>query len=178
MPDGPNVLRLVNAFTIGSFSSESLGRELTCMGTISTSFAWPTANLGLFVPVEIYSSLTVVKMSVANGTAVSGNIDVGIYDMNGNRIVSAGSTAQTGTSVIQTFDITDTLLQAGLYYMALSADNTTSTFGGWSGLAAGDGQAMGLFQMASALALPNPATFASYAQTVCPLMAMHQRTTV
>lgn len=178
MPDFPLSIQLVNAYSITPYSVESIGRELEALSAVSASFAWPTANLALFIPVEIYQPVTIVKMSVGNGTAVSGNIDVGIYDQFGNKKITSGSTAQAGTSVIQTFDITDTLLNPGLYYLAVAADNTTATFAGASGVVVGDGQAMGLFQQASAFVLPSPATFAAYAQTVCPIVAMHQRTTV
>jgi len=54
-----------------------------------------------------------------NGAAVAGNIDVGIYNRGGTRLISSGPVAQTGTSVLQLFNITDTLLVPGRYYMAV-----------------------------------------------------------
>lgn len=179
MPDFPVSPRLANQYAISTASPESIGPwALSVAASISASFAWPAANLAIYVPVEIYAPATIVKMAVLNGTAVSGNIDVGIYDVGGKRLISAGTTAQAGTTTIQTFDITDTLLLPGLYYMAVALDNTTGTLGGYSGIIAGDGQAVGLLQQASAFVLPDPATFAAYAQTVCPLVLMAQRATI
>jgi hypothetical protein len=117
-------------------------------------------------------------MMVNNGTVVTGNIDVGIYDASGNRLVSAGSTVQAGTSAIQIFDITDTLLKPGLHYMAIALSNNTGTLAGWSVGNAVDGRPFGLAQMASAFALPNPATLASYAQTFIPMVSMTPRTAI
>jgi hypothetical protein len=57
-------------------------------------------------------------MLVLNGATASGNMDVGIYDYAGTRLVSSGSTAQSGTSAFQDFDITDTLLGPGIFYLA------------------------------------------------------------
>lgn len=179
MPDFPLAVRLTNAIAIGPFSQESIIAIIEGnVASISASFTWPTSNLAIFFPFEIYEPITIAKLTVLNGSAVSGNIDAGIYDAMGNRLVSIGSTAQSGTTAIQTFDVTDTLLVPGLYYLALALDNTTGTVGGYSGLIAGDMQAAGCFQQASAFPLPNPATFAAFAQTVLPLVTAHRKTTI
>lgn len=95
------------------------------------SAAYPAANRALFAPVYVHNPITVSKIVAHNGAAVSGNIDVGIYIPNeddpitATRLVSSGTTAQTGTSVRQVFDITDTSLGRGTYYLAVAMDNTT-----------------------------------------------------
>ena len=179
MPDFPRALVEQNQISIGSFSPESIGLELMSTGvTASTSFAWPTANLALYIPVEVYTPILIAKMSINNGATVSGNVDVGIYDVGGAKLVTMGSTAQSGVSAIQTFDIADTLLLPGLYYMALAIDNTTSTIAGWTGAIAIECEAMGVFQQASAFALPSPATYAANTQTVMPLISMTPKTTI
>lgn len=98
----------------------------TTRGTL-TSGVWATANAARLHPITLSKQVTVYQMATLNGTAVSGNIDIGIYDNNLNRLVSAGSTAQAGISSVQTFDVTDTVLPAGDYYLAISMDNTTGT---------------------------------------------------
>jgi hypothetical protein len=180
MPNWPLAPSLYNRFVIGTISPESdYAPTMASLGlTFGVSNAWPSANLAIFVPVDIFRPVTIVKMMVNNGSAVSGNIDVGIYTPNGARLVSAGSTAQAGTSAIQTFDITDTLLMPGWYYMAVALDNTTGTLAAFTGGTAVDYRPLGMAQMASAFALPDPATFAAFTQTYVPLVSMTQRTTV
>lgn len=179
MPDFPASVSLRNQINIGTSSQESLIALMSALATtFNASTAWPTSNLAMFFPVEVYQPITIVKMMVNNGTAVSGNIDVGIYDASGNKRVSAGSTAQAGTSAIQIFDITDTLLFPGLYYMAVALDNTTGTLSGWSTPNAIDLAPAGIFQQASAFALPSPATFAVTAQVFIPLISMTPKVTI
>lgn len=179
MPDFPLPIKLVNQINIGTFSPESMAAPISSLGiNLSNSFAWPTANLAIYIPVEIYQPVTIAKMAVCNGTAVSGNIDVGIYDVSQDNWITKGSTAQTGTSAIQIFDITDTLLNPGLHYMAVALDNTTATLMGYTGGVAPEIGAHGVFQQASAFPLPNPAVFAAFAQTVVPLIMMTPKVTI
>ncbi len=127
----------------------------------ASSAAWPIANTARFFPVIVTEPFLATQMFVFNGTAVSGNVDVGIYTSEGKLIVSMGTTAQSGTSAIQTFNITDTLLNPDLYYIALALSNTTGTFLQHT---FGDSQQtreIGVLQMASAFPLPASATFAT-----------------
>lgn len=179
MPDFPLATKLINVGSIHTGSPGAVGREMSAnSGSFGVSTAWPTANLAIYIPVEIFNPVTIAKMSVNNGTAVSGNIDVGIYDAGGKRLVSKGSTAQAGTSAIQTFDITDTLLNPGLCYMAVALDNNTGTLAAWTGVIGLDMECCGLMQQASAFALPDPAVFAVFAQTFVPLISMTPKTTI
>src|SRR3972149_4026032 len=100
-----------------------------CIGTmgVPASAVWPTANKALYVPFRIGKPVLVKKLFLINGATVSGNVDVGIYDAAGTRLISAGSTAQAGASALQQFDIADTLLGWGLFYMALAVRNVTAT---------------------------------------------------
>lgn len=93
----------------------------------ATSAVYTIANSARLFSIQISHPVTVYKLGIANGTVVSGNIDVGIYDKNLNLVVSAGSTPQAGVSQIQTFDIADTVLTPGDYYLAVAMDNTTGT---------------------------------------------------
>jgi hypothetical protein len=116
-----------------------------------------------------------------NGTAVSGNIDVGIYIPDENnpvtvtRLVSGGGKAQAGTSAKQSYDITDTVLGRGTYYFAMSLDNTTGTLAGpnWASafVAAGVGAAV----VETAYPLPATATLATFAGTLMPALCAQIR---
>lgn len=177
MPDFP-VDRQVNSIVISTYSQESLGYPLRSLaGSLSASAAWPAANLAIFVPFTVYEPITVVKLSILNGTAVSGNVDIGIYGAGGARLVSSGSTAQAGASAIQTFDITDTYLVPGLHYLALAIDNATGTIDN-VGVTAIDVEALGVMQQATAFPLPATATFEAFAQTIVPLIVAHQQATI
>lgn len=146
---------------------------------MSASTAWGTANLGIYIPVILDVPVRVYKMSVANGATAGGNTDVGIYDEKGTRLVSIGPTAQAGTSAIQTFDITDTFLMPGTYHLGLANTTTTGTylcaaFSVVRGRMSGCRQQTGL----TSGTLPNPAVFATWAQTFCPLLCAHYETVV
>ena len=140
-------------------------------GAGTASAVYPAANLAIYAPFRIAAPIVVTDLWCVNGATASGNVDIGIYDGAGNKIVSAGSTAQSGTSTIQTFNITDTLLGGGLFYLAIALDNTTGTFLRFAP-SAPVGRIIGLAQQASAFALPATATFATFAQTYLPNMGL------
>jgi hypothetical protein len=124
------------------------------------SAAWPTANLAFYYGVVVLRPLTIYQIGTSNGATASGNVDVGIYDFAGNRLVSSGSTAQSGTSVGQVFDITDTVLTPGNYFLAMAVDNITATFFRVSP-STEQLRCNGVYQQASAFPLPSTATFAT-----------------
>lgn len=145
--------------------------------TPTTSTTWPTANLALYCPIVLDDLMLVKNIIIANGAAVSGNVDVGIYAADGTRLVSSGSTAQAGTNVSQVFDVTDTQLGPGLYYLAIALDNTTGTVFGKT-IVAAIGQLAGMAQQASAFPLPATATFASLTALVHPNIGIATKTLV
>ena len=135
----------------------------------NVSSVWPTADLAIFVPVVLEGPTVIAQLYCVNGTVVAGNVDVGIYSVDGTRLASAGSTAQAGTSASQRFNITDIRLDAGLYYMALAlSDAATATINGMTLASAELGRVVGFAQMATAFPLPAVATFASYTKLVVP----------
>lgn len=135
----------------------------------TTYAAWPSANLAIYVPIRLPVPViaTIIALS-AEGS--SGNIDLGIYDAEGTRIVSAGSTAHGGFG-LNSINITDTLIGPGLFYLAAALDNATGTT---YHMAAGAHEALacGVVQEASAFPLPATATFASMAQAYIPLISL------
>ncbi len=165
--------------TIHPWTLESLGHDLQGIGgTLYTALAssnWPSANLAIFVPFSLSEEILVTHLWTANGAAASGNLDVGIYTLGGRRLCSAGSTAMSGTSTIQLFDITDYLLGPGEFYLGMSCSNTTAQFlRGVTG-SANRGKLLGLAEQASALALPAAATLATYTQNYVPLFGLAMR---
>lgn len=123
------------------------------------SAVWPTANLAFYIPLTVQNTVTVKRIIVLIGGVTSGNLDVGIYNETGARQVSMGSTAMGAASTAQVFDIADTVLTSGRYYLAIAVDNITgTTFRAAS--SAGTNTALGVKEQAAAFPLPDPATFA------------------
>lgn len=153
-----------NSVVVGPGSPESIGLPLAAQFAVPASTAWPQANTAIFIPFEVFRTWTMMKFSVVNGATVSGNIDVGVYDDDGTRLVSAASsgisTTQTGTSATQTFDFTDYVLSPTTpdCYLAVVMDNTTGTLQAWTP-AVPYAAACGCPIMSSAYPLPAIATW-------------------
>lgn len=89
-----------------------------------------TANkvYGMYMHIPFTVTLTKASYFIASGTAVAGShFGCGLYDMNGNRIISATLSGATGapTAPSATIDQTSVILAGGSYYYCWSADNTT-----------------------------------------------------
>lgn len=96
----------------------------------SASVAWPAANAAILVPFTLQTQQTIASVSVVAGATQSGHFDIGVYDSAGTLKVSKGSTLQStlSASTVNTVTFAATVLPAGLYYLAVAADNTTGTF--------------------------------------------------
>ncbi len=161
---------------VSPWTLESLGAALSTAALgLPTSGVWPAANVTIYVPVVLFMRVNAVRLWVQNGGSVSGNFDLGIYDEEGTRIVSTGSTAMAGTSVVQTVDITDIGLGPGLFYIAMSCDNGTAAFGRGA-VNAQYLRICGVFQEA-VFTLPANATFATMAQAYLPNFGFSTRDT-
>lgn len=167
------------AQTVVTGTPQLIGSEiLAYLGSAeATTGAWPVTNTAIFIPWPLSSPFLAAKMYVLNGGTVSGNIDVGIYDSQGNLIVSKGSTAQSGTSAIQTFDITDTTLNPGLYYLAVAMDNTTGIINHWVPTAI-NARMSGVLMAASSFALPATVTYAALTQAFIPTISVTGQTAI
>lgn len=146
------------------------------VGQFNTSTAWPTASKAIYIPFTVSVPTTIIGGGTYNGSAVSGNFDVGIYDDQQNQLVHSGSTAQSGTSAWQVVTLTSTTLDPGIYYMALALDNTTGTVLGYTNTFTSMNRAFGIYQQTSAFVLPNPAVFAVNATGFIPIVALTTRT--
>lgn len=122
--------------------------------------------------------MVVAQLWVMNGATASGNLNLGLYDIAGTRLVVSGSTAQSGTSAVQLTNVTDTSVGAGVYYVALVMDGTTGTAFRFAPPTAGLCACIGIAQQASAFSLPATATFASAANAYVPLVGITDRSTM
>jgi hypothetical protein len=134
------------------------------------SSAWGTANQAYFYPVWVPDPCVVTTLWWQNGATASGNVDVGIYTDQGNRLISTGATPQIGTSVVQSVDIPDTPIPAGLCYCAIALSSATGTIWTTATSISGSLVVISGYQQAGACPLPNPATFATTVGTNIGLM--------
>jgi hypothetical protein len=166
---------------ITPFSKESGVELLALFGTAgqenSRSTITTVANLAMFVPFVLHGPVTVVKLFADIGSS-SGNIDIGIYDEDGALIVSIGSTAQAGAG-IQSFDITDTRIGPGRFYLAIVSNNATGGLVALSSGVLGRMVVTGMRWMSSAFPLPATAVFdtSTSAIDLVPLIGASLRTT-
>lgn len=167
MPDWPTTQINPISGTINSNGLASLADIQTFVRktAATTSTAWGVANRAIYIPFVVEETVVAYQMAVENGATLNGNLDVGIYDINGVQLVASGSTAQTGTSVIQKFDIANTTLTPGYYYMAMSTNSTTATYIGNGATNAEYYRSLGVREQLTAFALPATATFANPAST-------------
>lgn len=166
------VVRVVpsHLVTISPFSMHSVAASLGSIGAPASS-ALGVANKAWFIPFRLSVPVLAQKLSWANGTTVNGNTDMGIYTYDGVRLVSTGSTVQTGASAIQTVDIADTPLGPGLYYLALATSSSTATYRRSTLATLSLARVLGIFMQLSAFALPATATFAT--ADAAPYIANH-----
>ena len=167
--------------TIHTYSPECMGPFLKSSGSTTSPMAnaasasIEAANRVLYLPFTLGTVITAVQLFSLNGSTAAGNIDMGIYDAAGNRRINIGATAQSGTSVVQAYDITDTLLEAGRYFLAVVMDGATGTL--FNTTIAGSVAVVlsGKAQQASAT-LPATATFAAPASGKVPIIGLSTRT--
>lgn len=115
---------------ITPFHSESLGDAHRGSGGTPMTSAGSGAfsdELVHFYPFVLYEPAIAVKMSYIVGATAAGNVDLGIYDSQENLLVSTGLTAQGTINTLQEIDITDTLLNPGVYFMAIKCTDGTGT---------------------------------------------------
>jgi len=179
----PPMLR-ADEVTITPWSETSLQGGLLAMGFINTtSQNSVAANVVMYIPFNVPASVTITKLFWHNGAAVAGNVDLGVYDLAGNLLVSTGSTGQSGTSRLQPVDVTDTVLGRGTYYFGFVTDTAGSTSRFTAVLpAVGICQMLGILQQA-AVTLPlatnaSPATFAKVATAWVPVVGVQAFRTI
>lgn len=136
------------------------------------NLTWGTANLAIYVPLRVPSPVTVTKLWYADSTTFNGNVDMALYRTDGTLVVAASQIAKPGSGTEVIFDITDTFIPPGAYYVGLSMSNATDTFRGMS-IPGPFACAYGVLVEANAYPLPSTATFAIEQGTLgVPLMGL------
>lgn len=128
----PPVTNFVDGICINVLSDICAGPELMGIDDGLGSGVW-TANRLFFSPLIVATPLLVSQFFWFNGTVVSGETDVGIYNEAGTvKLGSSGPTTNAGVSQIQVVDVANFFLPANSrLWLALGCDNATQTF--WRG---------------------------------------------
>lgn len=131
------------------------------------------ANRAYFIPLYLPSPGIITKLWVQNGTTATGNCDIGLYSCVAGwpsaRLVSTGSTAQAGTSVMQEFNITDLAISGNTtLFLAVVFDSASSTIFGGS-VAANVWRFSSCAIQSTAFPLPSTATPVVVTSPVAPL---------
>lgn len=113
-------------------------RKTTGKAPTFTSAVWWDASKPAYLPVYVPRQMTVKQLYCLNGTAVSGNCDIGLYGSEhtspgvgyyrpspGGKLVSSGSTVQAGSSQWQAFNVTDCPIGEGWYWLGYVLNNGT-----------------------------------------------------
>ena len=164
----PGILSTYSPFSIGQIMRLNAGAA-------TAALAWGTANQARYTPFWVTDDATLVKLAVYCGSTGGGNNDMGLYDENGTEIVGGTAAAHPAATGWHEFDVADTPLRPGMYYVGLLNTTTTATFLAWANKEFG--RAAGVFSQAVGSGnLPNPATFAALDAAVVPVVAMAFRT--
>lgn len=153
----------------------SVLNEATNFGqaAVSDGTAWPTANLGIYIPVYLSAAKTLAQIWYTTGGTATGNVDAALYDSSFTRLATVGSTAIGATNSAINLNIADTAMSANtLYYIGFAHSTNTSTIGLVSMARAAFFHLLGCRQEASALPLPATGTPATFAQTKVPFLML------
>jgi hypothetical protein len=165
---------------ISPFSQNAIGVDIAAAAMAApASAAIATANLARGYPFWLPEPITVLKLwTYSGGTIAATSVDVGVYSEDGRLLVSAGGAAEANASALQEFDVTDTVLGRGRFYMAASISSTTGTFftvGASNTTYLQLLKAAGCWQAASAYPLPATITFAALAAALIPICGLSGR---
>lgn len=172
MADFPSSLVGVPGKSLGIISTLDFWGATPVLA-VSDATNYPTASLAMYGPICVSTPFDVDKFVIVNGTVVSGNVDVGIYNRVGAKLWSSGAVTQTPASDAQTFDLSpNILLVPDMYYLAVSLSAVAgrlmkTTLGNVT-----QKRVLGWLEQASAHPLPETATFATAGQVQTPVLAI------
>lgn len=159
---------------ITSFDSMNcLGDSSLCGRQTGASTQNPVVNVATFMPVSLERETVVSRLGWYNGAAVVGNVDCGVYSWSGSRLVSTGSTAQSGVSAPQEVDVANVVLPPGDYRLALAHNSSGAVFR--EAAAAVTAIASGVTIQTSAFPLPATATFVAPSTAFWPMCWINTR---
>lgn len=137
-------------------------------GLYTGAAAWPANNLGLYIPFNIPMKWPCDKVAIFVG-AQSGNLDLGIFDFNGNKMTSLGTTATPAVGFASFTFPSALLLLPGRYWLAMSCSTTVATFQRNSTVAATWDLQCGIKEQATVVPLPDPITITTATtRAYCP----------
>ena len=139
-------------------------------GTASTTWV---ANLAIYIPFNLPWPYTVSRFFWINGATLTGppNAQVGIYGVDGVKIVASANTAQSGANAAQyAAASTVTRLSPGRYFLAYSNSGAVACSSCMAGVSVGPMAANQIFQQTSANPLPANATFATATNALLPFV--------
>jgi hypothetical protein len=125
----------------------------------SSTQTWITADLAQYIPVRIRRHVVAKKFWFSQGATGTNNIDIGIFDRGGTKVISTGLTAKAAATDCKIVDVTDTPLKPDLYYLGMTCVSATATFimFGISNLPVLAGQGVRQQQLGAGAALPSSA---------------------
>lgn len=114
--------------TMGRFSAQ---RDAVIFGTTIgfSGGGWAANNRAVYVPVSLPRRFTVAQFFSPNATnSTTGNVDYGLYDAFGARLVSTGTTSRAGNTnnTMQYVAITPRSFPPGKYYLAVVFSSTSA----------------------------------------------------
>lgn len=169
----------LHVHSMGRYNSAAI--VMGMMGTPSaTTNNWQGNNLAVYAPVSLPASFRIARFMVANGSNLTGTIDIGIYNAAGTLLLSAGGgVARANASAVQYVDVTDTAFQAGSYYLALVGSSTSGTYAMPSIAAAVRGRWCGFLQESlGSSTLPGTMTPVANTASLIPQFGFTQSATV
>jgi hypothetical protein len=109
-----------------NWATGGLPARISTDGTDTTPVITETYIAEVFVP----ANATLTGIALFNGSAVSGNVKVGLANSAGAVVASSASTAQSGTDAYQRIAFSTAYAAVGpaTYYVLLQVDNTTARF--------------------------------------------------
>lgn len=134
---------------------------------ISSGAVWVSANRIIYVPIRVPEPMRVLLLHWDNGAAVSGNVQIGLYNADGVRLATSGTVAQAGVNTLQSAAV-DVTIGWGMHYIALTLDNTTGTIFRASPAAAVLNIAHVRIESPGVFGLPATATFAAPSDAYLP----------
>jgi len=147
-----------------------LADTLITNGTWTATSTTPNANQGYFYPVIVRTPMTIQYVTILNGAVVANsNMDLGLYDEFGNRVLSTGAVSQlsASASTYQKFLLASNVsINAGLYFAAAVFTSTNNRFASNGAMSAARGRAAGMLEAVSiGTTLPATVTYAAKTTT-------------
>lgn len=125
----PSTATRRNSLMVSVLSPESI---LGGQNAAPASAAWPAAQRAFYIPIRLNYPATVYRLWWLNGTTAStDDFQVGVYAPDGTdggpgtRVINGTATLAAGASVCQYDNITDTALNAGVWWIAMWGEGTT-----------------------------------------------------